>query len=464
MASKINKRFMKVAKRLHTAFERRIVGAYKTIFDTFPDMSEAWLGLLREKTRVEAADIRPTQEGMREAQRLLRQLRGYVCAVKNNSGYLVQRIDNCSQELSGADTGDYSTVPSLTDCYDQIKALESEFGTCQLNTQLNTITTMSHDVQLGNITFGRYYIQIDLDKLEQNNHSFYRVTPVSEECPTVGESTHPHLMNGSLCEGEGASAIAKAYADGRLYDCCLLINSILQTYGRNPYVELDRFGHDDDYDYECETCGTGIYEDDRFCCSACDRTMCRGCVSHCGAVGNWVCEECLNNARDNDEPCVTSCHELGSHDCFVRENERCPECDDVHPDRELAKCEIMPTEAQLCIDCAKSLAEEQTPCDSCLMHGHMGCALIAFGYPVLNTRNHPACVTARGRQHMHHNLGWHHVGLFHPAQPEGDARADFQAYGQFLDARNRTDYTRRQREGLTMVNSQQLAALVGENS
>lgn len=469
MASKTDKRLMRIAQKLRTAFEQRMVGSYKAIFELFPDLLAAWRGLSRTKTRVDKSDFKPTQEGMREARRLLRQLRGYVSSVKNNSRYLLQRIDSCVNELD--DTTDSSNpiaLPTLTDCYKQVKALEAEFGHCELAARANLLTTRSHEVQLDNITFGRYFIHIELARLAQNHRGFYRVVPVSAECPTVGESTHPHLMSERLCEGNGRSAIDKAFADGRLYDCCLLINSILQTYGSGPYVELEQFGSGGGHEYSCEECGAGLGEDETFCCDSCERTMCRDCVSHCGANDNWICESCTDAARSNNEPCVSSCTMLGAHHCDVRENERCPECNDIYPDSQLAKCEIITTEPQLCEECAKGMAESREHCDSCLMHGHMGCALTRFDYPTLNTLNHPAYVTARGRQHRHHGLGWHPAGLFHPAQTEGEPSSDFQAYGQFLDRRrgqqHRRDYTRSRQAGQTTATRQQLAAFAEENS
>ncbi len=451
-----NRRLMLIAERLRSAFEKRAVGACGQVIECFPELMGYWDNLRRAKRDLLGAKIKPTAEGMRDAQRLLRRLRGHVSGVRQCSGFIVQRIDSCSARLG---TGRSKLgLPTLNDCYDQLDAMDREFGTCELSHDKRSIIVVSHEVKLQNILFGRYRIRIQLDRIETDHRSFYFVNPVSDECPKVDGSSHPNMRNEHLCEGAGGEAMTKAFTEGRLYDCVILINNILQTYGsESPYVELVRFEGPSEAEEEtrcCSNCSDQINEEDLYGCYACGDSVCPGCVHYCSVTGQHFCTECVEHAQETDAPCSSRCSSIGHSNCEVRTNDPCPECNAVFPDSLLAKCEIIQDEAQLCNGCAKVWATARTPCDSCLMHGYLGCALVKHGYPMLNSLNHPASVTAVVKQHEHHSFGRHSIGLFHSAQTCGDARADFRAYQQFLNRMNGRDRTRFTTAEETMTNQQ----------
>ena len=460
---KRDKKLVRAAQWLRRAFEKRKMGALAQVLEYFPNLKEHWGELLYEQKSVEEAKVKPTREGMRETQRLLRRLRGRVNNLKSCAHHILQRIDSCSTGLADQEdvTIDAVGLPSLSDCYKQLEGLAREFGSCKLNDEQRTLVVPSHEVQLGSVLFGRYNISLSLDDIGADNRSFYRIEPVSSECPWIDASAHPHLNGGRLCEGDGDGAMTKAFDDGRLFDCVMLINSILQTYGNSPYVDLERFeratGNSSGHEYFCGACECGLDEDQVFECEACREYRCRSCISQCSVTDLWICTGCREQAMADGVVCVSNCRGIGGSNCSVRQNEPCPGCNHIIPDQMIAKCDIVQDEAQLCINCAQSWAESQEACDSCLMHGYLGCALVKYGYPVLDTLNHPANVDARGRQHRHHTFGWHPTRLFHKGQIGGDDLSDFRAYQDRLrqpgwrDSRRRNVHTMTHAQRATLI-------------
>jgi len=444
-----NKQLRLAATKLRKAFEQRKLGAYLGIFELWDDIQVNWNHAVEIKRKLTASPLKLTAKGVRETRRLLQSLRGYLNHVAGNAQYTRERINDCTNEIDDERNSTYG-LPTLDDCYKQLEALKREFGDCQLNAN-NCIVIPSHEVVLDGLYFGRYWISLHLARIASGQRVFYTIAPVSLDCPVVEEHCHPHVSGGVLCEGDGDEALTKAFNAGRLYDCCLLINNILRTYNpASPYIELERFRNEPQY--HCEDCGIDLDEDSRFYCENCNEDRCQDCMSYCRPTGTWICNLCMTSLKEHQEYCSHNCGYAGGTDCLIRQNAACPECGEIVPDSELARCQIKPNEPQLCKRCAKSLAEKKTPCSECLMHGYMGCALIEFGYPILNTLNHPAYVEVNGNMHKHHHFGWHPASLLHTGQEVEHVAEDFNAY---RDHRLRGDATRIQRqEQLTMSHRQ----------
>jgi hypothetical protein len=471
-------KLMKIAQLLHRAFEKRKLGAYESIFELWPELERHWADLRTNRRRLAKVEFEPTREGMRTTQRLLRQFRGHANSLQQTSGYIVDRTDTCTNQLGRQmrTVSDDSGLPTLTDCYKQLEALQREFDTCKLSEKEDEILVTTQEVQLRKLFFGRYYIHISLAAIAADDRGFYHIKPVSKACPMYENHYHPHLdTGGGLCEGRGEDALTKAFNDGRLYDCCMLINNIMCTAGGHPYVELRYFprpgsasgvaAEEEDL-CVCESCAQEVTDEEYFVCENCGDGFCRACMHLCETSNHWVCNGCLEDLKESEEACRDNCIFFGGTSCDVKTNDSCSHCDQVYADSQLAKCDASDRDP-LCRSCASTLALDRQRCEDCENHGLLGCALTKHGYPILNTVNHPAYVEARGQMHSHHHFQMHPVSLSHTDDDTVAAQifAERRAYYRYLDHRataNSQDHRRVRQRGMHTMSRRQRAAMTGE--
>lgn len=169
----------------------------------------------------------------------------------------------------------------------------------------------------------------------------------------IREYFHPHVRGGNrgtLCRGEGGTAIARAEKEGRYFDVVDMIIAILSTYGSNPYVRIEQWNGVCDEKFNPETglilsvedevpaevrpvvtcSGCGVSHDNPVSCfqSGCQyHNVCIGCLTRCQGTmpdesrcNQWLCEEhawvCSNCGRNM----------CNSHFTLDEEAEVCDDC------------------------------------------------------------------------------------------------------------------------------------------
>jgi hypothetical protein len=168
------------------------------------------------------------------------------------------------------------------------------------------------DVHLGNF-------EIRLDWGDLGRHQPYRVVALDPHPAARREDvTHPHVQEGSLCEGEGSLAIRAALAECRLHDFFLLVSQLLHTYGRgSAYVELDNW-----FGVPCDDCGDSLDEDERYYCHRCEATLCGNCSVSCQGCDDSYCSGCISTCAACDSDYCTACLDT----CPVCKKRFCENC------------------------------------------------------------------------------------------------------------------------------------------
>jgi hypothetical protein len=246
--------------------------------------------------------------------------------------------DELLQIASSFATRTQAQVCTMRSLYDDLKATAGEFDELRIELRDKRLSAVTESIELEGIDLGRFKIELDWRKLE--DHTPYRLIALDPNGAATNDSTtHPHVQDNALCEGEGRMAIRAALKQGRLLDFFVLVRQVLETY--NPgsaYVRLaDWTGAQcsdcatvatPDYSYSCDRCSSDLCSDCTRCCQACNQTncsecngICRGCDSDfclncltiCTGCSEHFCSECLSGAlcsncqpdteeTDDDEP------------------------------------------------------------------------------------------------------------------------------------------------------------------
>jgi hypothetical protein len=273
----------------------------------------AWSECVRLVRHVEKADM----HGWHLAARQMREQLAHAAALCRG------RVEQFEREC---EMGRHQeAVPTQRQLFLDLIALEDEFDEIHYNLKRRGLSVVTEAIALEGVELGRFEIELDLD--DWGSYEVISMDP--NPAASSSETTHPHVQDNRLCEGEGRVPIRRALAQGRMIDFFLLVRQILQTY--NPgsaYLSLDQW-----YGIECRDCGRLINEDERACCERCEedvcydcssgcdscgRSCCSGCVQKCAGCEEWFCEACL-------ETCV-DCVEMFCQECLT--DDRCPSCRD----------------------------------------------------------------------------------------------------------------------------------------
>jgi len=239
---------------------------------------------------------------------------------------------------------------SLRDILMDLQALEDEFPEVRWDRRERTLSVLTEAVVLKGIDLGRFEILLEYGNLGRSRP--YRVIAWDPN-PAAGDetTTHPHLRDEDLCEGDGRAPLQKAIRQERFYDVFVLINQILNTYNKDSaYVPLSRWEGT-----TCESCRATISDDDTLtceechseacteCCSSCSkcfRCLCDNCQDRCGSCGDTFCRNCLMACPGCSDDFCSSCIENGR--C-----EDCPLEDDEETTDEEIEAEPVPAEPEV---------------------------------------------------------------------------------------------------------------------
>jgi len=261
--------------------------------------------------------------------------RNWLIAAKTCSS----RIDRLSNDLSYSiqrmkqfTSRDDQKIPTLRSLVDELKQLQQEFATVELEEDENTICVVTEPITLEGIYLGPFKIQLDLDKLSamHKDTPYFVIALDPHPAATSEDVTHPHISNEKLCEGDGHTAIKTALEQGRLCDFFTMVKGILNTYNPDsPYINL--------YDWDgvaCYDCGYVMSSEDCYYCCHCERDYCSECSTYCRDCEETICLGCAGQCQSCEEPicssCARRCADCGKFFCDrCMEDDLCQECEQL---------------------------------------------------------------------------------------------------------------------------------------
>jgi hypothetical protein len=152
---------------------------------------------------------------------------------------LRRQIDQTLGQLDTPDRNGLIATPH--DIFRDFLALHNEFDEVDICPRQRTVSAVTEAILLEGIDLGRFEIELRWEELSQYQpYSVIALDP--NPAASSSDTTHPHVQDGSLCEGEGRVPIRQALRQGRLLDFFIMVRQILRTY--NPgsaYVSLDEW-------------------------------------------------------------------------------------------------------------------------------------------------------------------------------------------------------------------------------
>lgn len=156
------------------------------------------------------------------------------------------------------------------------------------------------------------------------------------------ELTHPHVLGGNICMGNGHFVFLWAVQSGRLADAADILWSVLRTWsdghfdGGNMY-EWNGYACDncgavhDESPWRCRVCRDEVCGDCSSRCDECEESVHDGCSSEC-ECGRTLCTKCACNCEEEEEeeggePPSSSCPQCRSEPEGPPEYDlKCPAC------------------------------------------------------------------------------------------------------------------------------------------
>jgi hypothetical protein len=257
---------------------------------------------LRIHARLSAAGPPPPLDawrGLERAARLgaLAAERGWTAAAaacrseyRRRAAELTDRLGACLRTLDADDSP--RAVQSSGEVLADLAALEAEFGGVEIDPRECAVSVTTDPVVLEGTDLGRFELAWRWD-LPPDSAS-YGVTALDPNPAAGSESTtHPHVREEALCEGDGRTPFRRTLEQGRLFDFFLLVRAVFATY--NPgsvYVPLERWSGS-----PCADCGTTASEDESACCDRCHADLCTDCVTICTACDRLCCSGSRTRCR-----------------------------------------------------------------------------------------------------------------------------------------------------------------------
>ncbi|MEX2213242.1 MAG: hypothetical protein WD768_03890 [Phycisphaeraceae bacterium] len=254
---------------------------------------------------------------------------GVLPAIRRSLDYLF--ID-LQRELTAArritEQWEPLTIPAFRDLIADLEQIKDEFGGWQFRDNVLSVTT--EPITLESVYLGSFAIKLQINHFDSlDRQRIYEVEALDPN-PAEGHSntTHPHVRDDELCEGDASVPIKSALEQGRVADFFLLVKSVLTTYNAgSPYVALDLWAGG----VSCYHCGTSVSDDDRTYCEHCDHDVCNDCCGKCEACDSYYCTECLSTCPRCDcamcKDCRRSCEQCGEAVCVdCLENDVCTQC------------------------------------------------------------------------------------------------------------------------------------------
>ena len=209
-------------------------------------------------------------------------------------------------------------VPTQRQVYEDLAALEQEFFEVKFDLQHGRVTASTDPIELEGVYLGPFAIVFQWHRLGETSAPFEVVAQDPHPAASHSETTHPHVQDDELCEGEARVPLRRALEQGRLLDFFLIVRQVLENYNPDSaYVALDRWdavgcsdcGALENGQVGCDRCGSPLCLGCLVRCHECDSECCHGCIPSCHGCGEPTCHDCLSQGpqdRNNDcSECLT---------------------------------------------------------------------------------------------------------------------------------------------------------------
>ena len=185
----------RLALRARRYFMRHVPAARRTVATCAPDA--AWASCRRLVHLIDKA-----------------KLRGWAGAQQKLEQHLIRSVAECVDELVHVrqrleDWHGTADVASERDIFADLLALNTEFEAVQIDIRETTIAVETDRTVLQGIDLGPFRIVLDWSNL--SHHWPYEVI-AQDPNPAASspDTTHPHVRDNHLCEGDGRAAIRNA--------------------------------------------------------------------------------------------------------------------------------------------------------------------------------------------------------------------------------------------------------------
>jgi hypothetical protein len=244
--------------------------------------------------------------------------------IEHSLTYLIRQLEDSRRSLAGQHVPDRLSTPR--EIHRELLALQAEFNGVKLDLKGRTLSVATDAIVLEQVYLGRFEINLHWDRLDDEDP--YEVIGLDPHSTSADSSTtHPHVRDERLCEGDGRLPIRHALAQGRLCDFFVLVRQILETYNpSSAFVSLEHWNGT-----PCQDCGRVTDEDDSTSCEHCSDNLCLDCSTSCQDCGSGVCADCRSTCSGCDQGFCTACLECctscrGDFCANCGSNGRCTTC------------------------------------------------------------------------------------------------------------------------------------------
>ena len=245
--------------------------------------------------------------------------------MERTASALVRRLEELQRTLNGDDSL-AAPIATLHELYDDLRALDEEFESVRFDVRGKLLSVATERIVLDNIDLGPFEIMLAWESLQGLGPREVRALDPNPAASS-SDTTHPHVRDQSLCEGDGRPAIRRALRQGRVLDFFVLTRQILRTYrSDSAFVALaDWVG------LRCSDCECAMAADDSTFCEHCESDLCYECSRSCHACGRTCCASCTASCAacdaDHCEACLAPCAECHRPICRTcLQDRRCPRC------------------------------------------------------------------------------------------------------------------------------------------
>lgn len=216
-----------------------------------------------------------------------------------------------------ADVQPSIAVQPVREIYRDLVALHLEFDNVRIDFPNCEVTATTPPIVFDDVDLGPFEIALGWNRLHTSRP--YRVKALNPKTACSDSSTtHPHVRDDVLCEGDGKGPIRGAMQSGRLLDFFLLVRQVLGTYNAgSAHAVLEDWNT-----AQCPDCGNRMPDATATSCARCDRELCIDCTSCCKSCACRCCSECCDPCSGCRKDCCTRC----MTECSVCGSPFCPNC------------------------------------------------------------------------------------------------------------------------------------------
>lgn len=134
-------------------------------------------------------------------------------------------------------------IPSVKFIADELRAIKQEYDMVSYRTAEGVLSVVMGPFIIKDVNFGRFEIIIDERYLGVLGNGFSEPTlkALTPNHPKSGDGReHPHIsLDKYLCMGAGEDIFKSAISEVRILDALSIIESVLNTYGAEPYKPIE---------------------------------------------------------------------------------------------------------------------------------------------------------------------------------------------------------------------------------